>query len=526
MEKAAIISVSERSNLVPLAMAIRNAEYRILASSGTLSFLTESGIDAESIEDYTGFSELLDGRVKTLHPKIHAGILARRNNAKDMQQLESNNLMEIELVIVNLYPFLDKLKSADSLGLVRMLEYIDIGGPAMLRAAAKNFKDVLPVISPEDYPAVIEYLSRGTLASVPLDWRRDLASKVFAHISYYDLQIAQYLSAENGRELSQDDKQEPMTGDAAVFGDVYIRQQKLRYGENPHQKAAFYRSVSTDRMPWTQLNGKELSYNNILDLDSVLRILSTLDGSIPAAAIVKHNNPCGVAVANSMSLALQRAKLCDPRSHFGGIIGLKGEVDLNTAQEVVKDFAEIVVATGFSEAVLEVLRAKKNLRVLQVDYGPGSGLEFRSVFGGVLRQQSDLSPAPLFARDVQDAERLTSDQKSDLQLAWDVCRHCKSNSVVLAKQGMIIGVGAGQTSRIDAVACAINKAADHEHILNGAVAASDGFFPFSDSIESLAAVGILAIVAPAGSIKDGEVAECAKKLGVELLFVSDRHFRH
>ncbi len=529
MKKAAIISVSDRTGIVPLAQALRKKGYSILASSGTFKFLTEAGIDVESVEDYTGFGELLGGRVKTLHPKIHAGILARRSNENDMRQLESHQIMEIELVVVNLYPFLQKLSGTDPLDMDQMLEYIDIGGPTMLRAAAKNFKDVLPVVSPDDYQVVIEHLSVNGAISPSLHWRQDMASKVFSHIAYYDLQIAKFLSNQTQNMLPEG---ETVDGDKIcrrsepLFGDVLIRQQELRYGENPHQRAAFYRTISADSLPWQQLNGKELSYNNILDLDSVIRILSTLQSIRPAAAIVKHNNPCGVALADSMLVALQRAKACDPRSHFGGIIGIKGEVDSETALEVVKDFAEIIVAPAFSTAALDVLSQKKNLRVLQVDLKLEKLFETRSVFGGLLWQESDLFPSVLFSEKTQVKSDLTLDQKADLQFAWDVSRHCKSNSVVLVNEGMLVGCGVGQTSRIDAVNCAIYKARVHNHSLVGAVAASDGFFPFSDSVEALASEGVCAIVAPSGSIKDAEVEACASKLGVRLLFVADRHFRH
>jgi phosphoribosylaminoimidazolecarboxamide formyltransferase/IMP cyclohydrolase len=440
--------------------------------------------------------------------------------------MEEAGIAPIDVVVVNLYPFTKYLESDRAQDAEKMTELVDVGGPTMIRAAAKNHRFVLPLIDPSDYSAVIEQLATAKADTDPfsLEFRRTLAAKVFGTLSAYDAAISGYFfSVVKGREE---------TGSFPATCTVSLtKQSDLRYGENPHQKAALYTATSSDvemltGPRWTQLGGKELSYNNMLDLDAAVRLLSDLPTGSPVVAILKHLNPCGVARGVDVSDAIQRAKQCDPRSHFGGIVVINREVDRNAAEQIREDFAELVVAPSFSEQALSVLRTSKNLRILQIDGFSISGYEVRSVIGGLLVQQPDINRSQVTHAMLASSRTPTDDELADLDLAWRIVGHVKSNAIVLVRDGLLVGVGAGQMSRVDSVELAIKKAKLHGHLLDGAVAASDAFFPFADSIETLSEVGVTAVVSPAGSRRDSEVQEAADARGVSLFFTSDRHFRH
>lgn len=512
--KAALLSVSDRTGLESFARDLQSLGFTLLTTSGTAKALSAAGISSVSIEEYTGQKEILDGRVKTLHPKIHAGLLARRDDATHMRQLTEDGILPIEVAAVNLYPFVQNLSSDKARDPLRMIELVDVGGPTMIRAAAKNHAAVYPVIDPADYDRVLAALkARDSGDSLTL--RRELAVKVFTQLAYDNLEIAKYFSG-LGSEA----------GFSSVSGIVLQQEQSLRYGENPHQKAVYYRAVGAPMRDWKQLHGKELSYNNLLDFDAAIRMMRMLPDDVPAAVIIKHLNPCGAAAGSSLLDALKKAKRCDPRSHFGGIIAFNSTVDRSVAEDVKEDFAEIVVAPGYEEDALEVLQRSKNLRIMTVNISDPGSYELRSSAGGYLVQQGDNEVSHLEELEVVSSRPPTPQELKDLQFAWLMCAHVKSNAITLAKDGMLIAVGAGQMSRIDSVELALAKAKRHEHDLKGAVAASDAFFPFTDSVETLAAHGITAIVAPSGAKRDADVVATANRLNVTLLFAPDRHFRH
>jgi phosphoribosylaminoimidazolecarboxamide formyltransferase / IMP cyclohydrolase len=520
----ALISVSNRTNLDKIAAHLVSVGFTLLTTTGSKKFLDEIGVASVAVEDFTTQREILGGRVKTLHPKIHGGILAKRGNADHQADLLQEGIPPIDVVIVNLYPFLDHVRSDTATDPDKMVELIDIGGPTMIRAAAKNFRSVLALIDPNDYEKVIPLITAAAgVSGVPLDLRRQLSVKVFASLARYNLEIARYLSTVSfeGEAGKVNEILFP-----EIDGVVLERKQELRYGENPQQSAAFYMPLNEQQGNWRQLQGKELSYNNLLDFDSIVRMLKTIAASQALAIIVKHLNPCGMALAETPVRALERAKLCDPRSHFGGIIGFNQTVDAETARNVAEDFAEIIVAPEFSQDALAILSSKKNLRVLRVSLNSSNAVEFRSVESGMLLQTSDKAVSLFSEAEQVSGEPVAKSMKSDLELAWAACAHVKSNAVVIVKEGMLVGTGAGQMSRIDSTELALSKASFHKHDLVGAVAASDAFFPFADSLELLAERGIKAVIAPKGSRADAEVIETAKRLGVALFFTNDRHFRH
>lgn len=528
MKKCALLSVSDRTGLSDIAAALNTAGYTLLATSGTGKALDEAKIPWTSVESYTGLAELLDGRVKTLHPKIHGGILARRDQPHHLKQMEEAQIGPIDVVIVNLYPFLKYAQSEKASKPEEMTELVDVGGPTMIRAAAKNHAFVLPLIDPADYPEAIAALSaKGAGDPFPLEMRRRLASKVFAALSQYDGAIAKYFGglvsagAPNGETAE-------LPAECTVTLSKVV---DLRYGENPHQRAAFYESMSNNLTlftgpKWEQLGGKELSYNNMLDLDAGLRLLSDLPTERTTVAILKHLNPCGVAVGSSVVEAIERAKECDPRSHFGGVLVCNRPVDRAAAEEIRGDFAELVLAPDFVEGALDVLRTSKNLRILKVDVSNLKGFDLRTVAGGVLVQEPDIDRSRIAHATLSSSRTPSDEELADLELAWRIVGHVKSNAIVLVRDGLLIGVGAGQMSRIDSVELAIRKAKTHGHLLNGAVAASDAFFPFPDSLETLAGEGITCVVAPAGARRDDDVKATANAKNVSLFFASDRHFRH
>ncbi len=537
-KKAALISVSDRSGLVPFAQGLQRLGFTILTTSGSGAFLSQHGVESVAIEQYTGQKEILDGRVKTLHPRIYAGILARRDNPKDLAQLEADNILPIEVVAVNLYPFESNLSvsgtASEGKSLLEMIELVDIGGPSMIRAAAKNHRFVFPVIDPTDYEEVLKVLAGDPPSGTDAieTFRRGLAAKVFATLARDNLAAGGYFA-------SSCDPQ-PGSAFSRLSGMVLKRRAEMRYGENPHQKAVYYQPMTTSMSPslggWEQLGGKELSYNNMLDIEAAVRLIGSVQGGVagcskPAVIIIKHLNPCGAAFGDSLHDALLKAKRSDPRSHFGGIIGCTDTVTKDVAEAVREDFAEIVVAPKFDDEALAVLRTSKNLRIVRIGIdlltgGPFGGVEYRSCLGGMLVQEVDRRiSSPSDARIVSQ-RRPTTSEMADLSFAWTICAHVKSNAIVVVKAGTVLGVGAGQMSRIDSVELALSKARFHGHDLLDSVAASDAFFPFPDSIETLAQAGVRAVIAPAGAKRDPESIEAANKLGVAVLFAEDRPFRH
>lgn len=522
MNKTALISVSDKNGLLEFAKGLKSLGFTLLTTSGSGKFLKSEGLETLSIEDYTQQKEILDGRVKTLHPKIHAGLLAKADNADHLKQLAENDILAIDVAVINLYPFIEGLNSDKAKEPAQMIELIDIGGPTMIRAAAKNFKSVLPLIDPTDYNQALEYLKAG---DVPMEFRRQMASKVFTQITNYDLEIAKYISCvsyvDGKAKVDQESLKMP-----AVNGIVLEKQQDLRYGENPHQKAVFYKKYSSKFKNMQQLGGKELSYNNLLDFNAALDIISSFK-TYPTCCIVKHLNPCGVASASNLLGALIAAKKCDPRSHFGGVIAFNQEVDERVSLELTDGFVEIVIAPAYSKIALDNLQKRKNLRILKVDLANLTQThEIREIEGGVLWQEKDLFLSPVSQAKVASQRKPSAEELHNLQFAWEICRNVKSNAVILAKDNMLIAVGAGQMSRIDSTEVAIMKAKTHNHILLGAVCASDAFFPFPDSVEKLVAEGVTAFVAPAGAKRDEEVVDAVNKAGAALLFVEDRHFKH
>lgn len=527
MIKAALISVSDRTGLLPVAQALRKNGYSILATSGTTKFLAEAGIESTPIEEYTGQKEILGGRVKTLHPRIHGGLLARRDDPAHMAELAAEGIAPIDIAIINLYPFVQNLTGDKAGDPIKMIELIDVGGPTMLRAAAKNFRSVLPVVDPADYSALIRFIETGAAPTGGLpDWRRSLAVKVFKTLAAYDLEIARYFSNVTFPESGAPSSATTPLGLGPITGVVLERAQSLRYGENPQQRAALYQPVGAGTFGWEQLGGKELSYNNLLDFDATVRMVRGLPSGRAGAVIVKHLNPCGAALAETPLEALRRAKRGDPRSHFGGIIGFNRPIGLDVAEAIKEDFAEIVLAPDFAPEALALLQRNKNLRLMRVDLAASAGLEFRSVGGGFLVQEEDAVISAVTEGEIVSTIRPSAEQLRDLQFAWNFCAHVKSNAIVLVKDEMLIGVGAGQMSRIDSVELALSKARTHDHAVKGAVAASDAFFPFPDGLETLAQAGVAAIVAPGGAKRDTDVVAAADGAGIALIRVNDRHFRH
>ena len=535
LKRAVLISVTDKTGVVSLAQAFHRAGYCVLSTSGTAKALQDAGVPLLPIEEYTGQREILDGRVKTLHPKIHGGILARRDRQPHVEELEKNDILAIEAVVVNLYPFLKARRERPDAALPEMIELIDVGGPSMLRAAAKNSASVLPLVDPADYALVEEKLREveGGPSLAPLfdpATRRSLAAKVFTTLAHYDLEIARYLSSAvhdrtDAAEVTAE--RERGTLASAVNGMVLGKAQELRYGENPHQRAAFYLPWGPDtRQPFEQLQGKVLSYNNLLDCDAGLRVLEAFRAASPTVCILKHLTPCGAAQREALASALEAAKRCDPRSHFGGILVFNGEVTDEVAENIADDFAEIVLAPEFSEGARKILAARKNLRVLRIAADPLPETEIRSAAGGILIQERDRSLGGIEGAVLQTGRQPTAQELADLTFAWTLMMHIKSNAIAIVKDGMLIGAGGGQTSRIDATELALSRARTHGHQLTGAVAVSDAFFPFPDSLEALAAEGITAIISPQGALRDKEVIEAAKQRGISLLFTERRHFRH
>lgn len=514
LNQRALISVSDKTGLTSFAQKLHDAGIELIASGGTATQLADAGLPVTPTEALTGFPELLDGRVKTLHPAIHGGILARRNR-EHLNELEQQGLFTIDLVIVNLYPF-QQTVAGEGVSLAEAVEQIDIGGVALLRAAAKNSESVTVICEPSDYERVAQAISDGGLDT---ETRLALALKAFRHTAAYDTAISDFLARQETQEPTQEEEVSKMPERIQLNLE---RVQVMRYGENPHQQGAFYR-YSNGSAAFEQLHGQEMSYNNWLDLDGSWQAAQDFDA--PTVAIIKHSNPCGLASADTLSCAYDNALASDPVSAFGSIISVNRTLDRETAERMAKLFVEIVAAPAFDEEALALLQRKKNLRILRACGTPPHTLNVRSVYGGALVQETDDSQQDLEPANWRIVTRNRPDgpQLADLTFAWRVCRHVKSNAIVYAKNRATVGVGAGQMSRVDSVMLAGHKAGERAR---GAVMASDAFFPFADGIEAAAAHGVAAVVQPGGSIRDGEVIECCDRLGLVMAFTGTRHFRH
>ena len=510
----ALISVSDKTGLTSFARKLNDAGVELVASGGTAAQLADAGMPVTPTEALTGFPELLDGRVKTLHPAIHGGILARRTQ-EHLAELEQQGLHPIDLVIVNLYPF-QRTVAEDGVTLAEAVEQIDIGGVALLRAAAKNFESVTVVCDPSDYERVALAIANGGLDA---DARQALALKAFRHTADYDTAISRFLAQQQSQDRAHSDDKEEMPAQIRLNLE---RVQVMRYGENPHQQGALYRHSSASPA-FEQLHGQEMSYNNWLDLDGSWQAAQDFDA--PTVAIIKHSNPCGLASADSLAGAYDEALASDPVSAFGSIISVNRTLDRETAERMAKLFVEIVAAPAFDEDALALLQRKKNLRILRACGAAPHSLNIRTVYGGALVQEADSSRQDLEPANWRIVTQNSPDasQLADLAFAWRVCRHVKSNAIVYVKNRATVGVGAGQMSRVDSVMLAGHKAGERAR---GAVMASDAFFPFADGIEAAAAHGVAAVVQPGGSIRDEEVIASCDRLGLVMAFTGTRHFRH
>jgi phosphoribosylaminoimidazolecarboxamide formyltransferase/IMP cyclohydrolase len=515
--RTALISVSDKSGLLPFARALSARGVRILSSGGTAKSLAAEGLPVETVESYTGSPEVMDGRVKTLHPRVHGGILSR--GERDRADLERLGAREIDLVVVNLYPF-ERVAADPASTHEHIVENIDIGGPSMVRSAAKNHARVTIVCDPADYARVLAELEQ--YGDTDARTRAELAAKAFAHTAAYDAAISGYLSS---READGSRARFPL-----YLTLPFERAYGLRYGENPHQAGAFYverdaLAGSLARAESLGAGGKELSFNNLVDVDAALDAVREFDR--PAAVVVKHTNPCGVAVGASLAQAYRDAREADPVSAFGGIVACNREVDESTAKVLAETFLECVVAPSFAPAALEVLRAKKNLRVLATGTwlpAEHAALAYKRVGGGLVVQDRDATAAGEVARGrVVTRRSATAEELRDLEFAWRVSKHVKSNAIVLARGEVTVGVGAGQMSRVVSVQIACEKAGEKAR---PSVLASDAFFPFPDGVEAAAAAGVTAVAQPGGSVKDPEVIAAADRLGLAMVFTGVRHFRH
>ncbi len=515
--RRALVSVSDKRGLTPFVQGLAELGVEVLSTGGTCRQLREAGLDVIEVSEKTGFPEIMDGRVKTLHPVIHGGLLGRRGT--DEAVMEEHGIEPIDLLVVNLYPFEQTIAREDAT-IDDAIENIDIGGPAMIRAASKNHDGVAVCVSPDDYDDVLAKLKGDGLA---LEDRRRLAAKAYAHTASYDTAITRYLSA----SLEDD-----------ILGERFLYSggisEKLRYGENPHQEAAFYvdqQAAAGSLATAKQLQGKALSYNNIADSDAALECVKQF--ASPACVIVKHANPCGVAVADDILGAYEKAFMTDPTSAFGGIIAFNRPLDQTTAKAIIdKQFVEVIIAPSVEAGALEACAAKKNVRVLETgDWSaggslPATGFDFKKVGGGLLVQTSDLGVITEADLKVVTEKAPTPDQIQDMLFAWTVVKYVKSNAIIFCKDNMTIGVGAGQMSRVYSTKIAAIKAADEGLEVSGSVMASDAFFPFRDGIDAAAETGISAIIQPGGSMRDDEVIQAANEHGLAMVFTGMRHFRH
>lgn len=524
----ALISVYDKTGIVELARELASLGVEIVSTGGTAKLLRDAGVAVRDVAELTGWPEMLGGRVKTLHPKVHGGILFQRAKAEDRKQTTEHGIVPIDLVVVNLYPF-SATAATPGVTAAELIENIDIGGPAMVRSAAKNFQSVGVVTDHADYEVILQELREHHELS--LATRLNLARKAYARTARYDGEIATELE-----RLAVDE-----TSKAVTIGRLenlpsrlnisLERKQTMRYGENPHQAAALYLPAGSARSGLAgakQLQGKELSYNNLVDLDSAWALAKEFRQA--GAAIIKHNNPCGAAEQESLVDAYLKALACDPISAFGGVLAFNRRIDAETAEEVAKLFVECIVAPGFDPAALEKFAAKKNLRLLEMQRGVEPGetaeLELKRISGGVLVQEADQHELNEAELKVATERAPTAAELRALLFAWKVCKHVKSNAIVFARQGQTVGVGAGQMSRVDSVKIAVIKAATAGLSLEDSVFASDAFFPFPDSVEEAGKAGATAVIQPGGSMRDGDVVAAANKLGMAMVLTGVRHFRH
>jgi len=518
----AILSVSDKDGLVDFARGLAGLGVELISTGGTAKAIAAAGLPVVNVSDITGFPEMMDGRVKTLHPAMFAGILARRNRADDLAAIGAQGIKPVDLVVVNLYPFFAAAANPET-PFDELVEQIDIGGPSLLRAAGKNFRDVMVVVDPGDYPKVLAEIARPGGPSIEFKFR--LMKKAFAHTAEFDSLISQTLESiafhENDFVRGG--------GVLSTSSAVEVESKKLRYGENPHQGAG-WTPFPPQMANWQVHQGKELSYTNLLDLDAALRI--ALEFTEPAATVIKHTNPCGTATGTSISEAYVRAREADPLSAFGGIVGLNREIDAEAATAITSTFIEAVMAPSIADAAREILAKKTNLRVLTTDFDTvrrDQYQETRSILGGLLHQEADRvteAAQPWPDRDmpkVVTKRQPTPDEWTALRFAWRVCAHVKSNAVIFTAADRTLAIGAGQMSRVDAVKVAVMKAGGS---LKGSVAASDAFFPFRDGLDALAAAGATAVVQPGGSVRDAEVIAAADEHGLTMVFTGRRHFRH
>jgi phosphoribosylaminoimidazolecarboxamide formyltransferase/IMP cyclohydrolase len=514
--RRALLSVSEKQGIVEFARGLEELGVEIVSTGGTARELARSGIGTRGIEDFTGFPEMLDGRVKTLHPRLYAGLLARRDEEAHLSAAADQGIEQVDLVCVNLYPFEQTVGSGDADEQL-LIENIDIGGPTMIRAAAKNSAFAAVVVDHADYEGVLAEL-RDSGGRLSLDTRTRLAAKAFACTARYDAAIATWFALRT------------YEGFPPTWSEAYEKVIDLRYGENPHQRAAFYARVGASPHLLEgvrQLHGKELSFNNLLDLSSARVLVEEFDA--PACAIVKHNNPCGCAVAHGGQAAYERAYACDPQSAYGGVIAVNRRVDRAFAQELHKQFIEVLLAPGFDADALALLTEKKNVRLLELAHWPAPRLEAegKPVIGGQLVQSADAISEPREQMRVMTARGPTDAQWDDLLFAWKVCARVRSNAIVIAAKGATVGIGAGQMSRVDSVRIAIEKArAAQPELLAGAVLASDAYFPFADGPQLAIDAGVTAFIQPGGSVRDEDVVRAANAAGVAMVATGVRHFRH
>ena len=510
----ALISVSDKTGILEFAIELQKTGIEILSTGGTADLLRKGGVPVIQVSDYTGFPEMMDGRIKTLHPRVHGGILARRDVPEHVKAMEDHGIRPIDLVVINLYPFEETVARKDC-SFEDAIENIDIGGPAMVRSAAKNFKDVVVLVNPADYSLIVEEVKAGT---VTLETRSRLCRDAFAHTARYDSLIATYLT-----ERRQEESDYP-----PLLNQPFEKVQELRYGENPHQSAALYKESSplpSEIVSAKQLQGKELSFNNFIDLNAAWELVKEFDKG--AAAIIKHTNPCGVAQGEDQLKAFIVAREVDPTSAFGGILGFNRPVTAKTAEEITKNFVEAVVAPGFEPEALKLFASKKNVRLMQMPelgYTQDTGkFDLKRIGGGLLVQSRD-SLTYIEGQIKVVSERKPDDREmEDMKFAWIVAKHVKSNAIIYAKDQEIIGIGAGQMSRVDSARVAVEKS---RKPLQGGVMASDAFFPFRDSIDEAAKNGITAIISPGGSIRDEEVLQAASEHNIAMVFTGTRHFKH
>jgi len=505
VKKFALISVSDKTAVVEFARELNSLEYQIIATGNTFKLLQSNKINCSEIKDFTGFPEIFDGRVKTLHPKIFGGILMRTDNNSDLRQAEQNNIYPIDIICVNLYPF-PQVVNRNDISLEEKIENIDIGGPSLIRASAKNYKRVSVLTDPSQYTEFLNEIKKGRVSD---ETRKKLAYAAFNYTSYYDTLIANYFETEF---------HQPKTAIRLNYKSSF----DLRYGENPHQKAYLFGEFENY---FNILHGKELSYNNIVDLTAAFDLVNDLDGC--ACAIIKHSNPCGAALGKNVLDAYERALSCDPVSAYGGIVAFNKEVDENTAEKLNEIFLEIVIAPSYSEKALEKLKTKKNRRVVSVKKEMvDSSLQIKSVPGGLLVQEKDNSKLNNNSLKLVTAKKYSDKELNDLKFAWKVCKHTKSNAIIYVKDEKTVGVGAGQMSRVDSTKIAALKAKQFGHDLNGAVAASDAFFPFADGLLEIISNGITSVVQPGGSVRDDEVINAANEKNISMVFTGVRNFKH